>query len=426
MKNMEKNSARTKKNRGSCTLEALIALTAFVISVLSVILFSNVVRAEKCVQLALDKTAEEISEGCYAASLVCDRIHDGINSARKDSDPGTDALLGGADAFLSMARGSFESADIGTVASALFSGTLEALAAGDSSVGEAFYTSLSQYGDTPAAAVAGIAGMLLCDEISEFSANVSASFLCRLIMPKYLGGDGSTDTLEKLGIRGGVSGIDFSNSEVLPDGRGVKLVAVYPVSLFPWKGSLSEIRLTSVSYTLSWCEAGDYESEPRSVWSYDNFRRGKLFVASVKKQYPSMAVKAGYGFDLYNASSGEFTSVVSMNVFAKDYSSCSAADRKKAEAGDFTLTEKGIVSELKSDAVKLKKSVAAIRGAPFELESGERCVCGREGGLRLIVIVPEECSIFEKELESAAQKVQSSTDVRVVFRKKGKALKLND
>lgn len=417
---------KNEKNTGSCTLEALIALTVFLVSVVTVIMFSNAVRAEKSVQLALDRTAEEISADCYTASLICDRIHEGIAKKAKDSDSETGLLLGAADGLLSMTRGSYESSDIGSVAGSLLSGTLESLASGDGSVDEAFFTSLEQFGDSPAGACAGIAGMLLCDKISEESSHLLAVTLCNWIMPKYLCSAFGSTGLEKLGIEGGFNGIDFSDSEVLPDGNGIKLIAVYTVSLFPGNTDILSVKLTSVSYTLSWCRQGEYELESKSFWSYDNFRRGKLIKASVKKQYPTLSVKSGYGFDLYNASSGEFTLVVSMNLFSSDYSDCSATDRKNADVGDFSLKKSGIIKELKSDSNDLKKSVESANGKTVLMENGGNFVCGTAASYRLYVVIPEECSAFDSVLSEVSESIETSTGVKVVFKGKGKALGNDD
>ena len=52
-------------------------------------------------------------------------------------------------------------------------------------------------------------------------------------MPRYMGGDtaAANKMLEAAGVEGGMKNIDFSQSQLLTDGRSIKLVAMYKLDV---------------------------------------------------------------------------------------------------------------------------------------------------------------------------------------------------
>ncbi len=396
---------------GSYTVEASIAVCIFVIVLCTVFSLCNVIETQHEIQLALDNTALEVSSDLRAASVITEKIRDEISSVDTSDKSETEKImLEAVKSLFSLGLGSAESSTADEVGNTLLSGMFDSLLDGGS-IGQAWFDSLGQYGDSPLCAYAAIFGLLISEDASEYLGHAAAVPVCRAFLPKYVC-DGDADAyLEKRGVKNGLEGIDFSMSSVLPDGNAVSLCAAYeitPVSYLPFS-----VKIVQSSYTESWADAAAGSTRSISIWEYGNLRRGKAIVDMQKKKYPSMAVKSGYGFDLYDRTAEEYISVISLNPFSSSYSTFTdPGDGKKTDASCYSLNTNGIYREILSDANALKRS-ASKAALSFVTENGKTYTAGSRRNMKLRVIMPEDAASFATGLEKLALDAEKKSGVKI-------------
>lgn len=420
-------STERQKENGSFTVEAACALLGFILAIGLIYSLVQAVLAQRAVQLALDRTALEISEYCYPAAAVGDALADGLNQKAEEKEKNgekTSLLLKAAQGLLSLSRGSDSDVySASEVTENLYRQILSGAVSGDAaSLTDIFRGALSAYGDTPQKAVAAMAAGIGKYEVSGLLAHAVAVPLCEMMVPDNLPTDDADAYLKRLGVVDGTSGLDYSLSRVLPDGNEILLCAVYEIQVcgdvFPWK-----IKVVQTASTGSWCTAGTKAAS--SVWKLGNFARGKKLVSLAKEASPGQGVKAGLGFDLYDTGTNTVTSVVSVNLFTSAYSQRkSGTDAGSGDASEYSLTAKKVKSSLKSSVNALQKGVNKRKnGESIAMQNGGETAFRKEGlSLCLRVIIPEEASVFDAELREIAAAVEKDTGVSIVFERKDKAL----
>ena len=422
---------------GQYSVEAALTLFPFVLAFLSILLLVSAVRTETAVRFALDQTAKEISQYCYLAGKAKQLSGYGSKDAgTSEGEKEAEELLSAFSEFSSMfGRGK----DIPSSGADLLSDVLDALGNAEGnylsvvSSAENLSKKLSAVADDPGPALSAVAGALFRTGIADAAGRAAAIPLCRMIMPKYLtGSGGAADAdaeLRRMGVEGGLDGLDFGLSSILTDGRSVNLVAFYRIKLFDAGFFKGEIRVSQTASTAAWLpdlpEDPEAEKDDGSVWRLDNFTRGKFFVAEIKSENPSDAIKGGKGIDLYDLATSVFTSVISLNSFGATYSDFTPPpEGKSADAENYRLKEGEITKGISKAATKLKKSISALKkGDLLEREIGGKIGPDLKGyTARVTVIFPEEAKIYSDLIESAAEKAGKKTGTTVMVEYRYKAL----
>lgn len=84
-----------KRQRGSITIEATIALTAYIFVIISILSFINICRAQMVVSLAVDATAKEMSEYSYFYGISgLESLADTLKNASGKAEDTTNQLIG--------------------------------------------------------------------------------------------------------------------------------------------------------------------------------------------------------------------------------------------------------------------------------------------------------------------------------------------
>lgn len=203
--------------------------------------------------------------------------------------------------------------------------------------------------------------------LSEDSGS-SAEELCRAVFLGYLG-----DTAEKAGAED----LDMSDSALLEDGHTVDLVLEYRIRA----GGMLTLNIRQRAVTRAW------NSGSGSIWKKNNFVRGKYFVNMMKKEHRDMALKGGYGADLYDAHSGTVGEVYSLNIFSGSY-----YDKLSGSCAD----------QIMQYCADMVSDVGKISGKEMELEKGGK-ISVHPAYNDVILILP-----LEAQTDAAAQEILNS------------------
>lgn len=233
---------KAESENGAIAIEAVIGITFFMIAVLSIMCLSLAVRVQANMQYALDQTAKEISGYFYLvdkmgiASILCGTTNDADAKNIKN----VDELIGNVVKFSGEAESEYNMIVDGN--SGDMQETLERLASSESQANlteikqtiTALKTNLTQ---AKSAGImkqaASVLSAFVKGAVNKYVTKYVGSFACRLVISKYLGdeGDNAADNyLKAVGIENGLDEIDFTESEILADGRSVKIVAVYTIN----------------------------------------------------------------------------------------------------------------------------------------------------------------------------------------------------
>ena len=272
-----------KNEKGAIAIEAIIALTLFMTSVLAIMFISLVVRVQSNMQYALQQTAKEISGYYY--------MFDKLGLASLSSVSGNDKTQAGMKKvngeighIVDFAQATEESINDATSVNLADGVSVEELdnlisnGCNDATVlkekADAIVADVEALTSEEGNASGQIQAILTVFGKSMISKSISkfiAPFVCRTIMPKYLAGSTSAanDMLESVGIENGVKGLDFTQSELLRDGRSIKLVVVYELDMEKMTLGVvkGKARFRQVASTAAWVngQASD-EDSIKSIW----------------------------------------------------------------------------------------------------------------------------------------------------------------
>ncbi len=222
---------------GSISIDALLGITMFTIAILAIMMISMLARVQSTMQYALSQTAKEVSGYFYmldktgVTKLISGTDTEAAKEKVKDIDDTIGYVLEFSTNTNNLKDEAFkiaEDAQNGNI-------SLEEIKNVGNNVEEAKKTadkllsSVDKITDDPVKQIKNILSVFAKSMANRAVGKYVAPWVCETIMPRYLGGNrNSTDEmLKSMGIEKGLDGIDFSNSELLSDGRSIKLVAVY-------------------------------------------------------------------------------------------------------------------------------------------------------------------------------------------------------
>lgn len=252
---------KTKNERGALAIEAVIALTFFLVSLIALLFFTLMLRAQSSIQYALGQTAKEISGYYYlldkAGITALTTMPD--SEKVKDIDKTIGYVIDFSDDAVDMTKGLNETdlfkdnnlslKDLQKLAD---SKDFDNLAKSAQNIGK----SLENLGKDPKSQITGILSVFAKTMANKVMSTAVAPYVCRAIMPRYLAGDtkSSNEMLEEIGISGGVQAIDFSQTRLLTDGRSIVIVAMYKMdaSKFTFGIVNHEFTVKQVAATAAW------------------------------------------------------------------------------------------------------------------------------------------------------------------------------
>ena len=249
-----------KNNNGAFSIDAILGLTFFMLAILALMFVSMIIRVQSTMQYALGQTAKEISGYYYLMDKFgLASITSGQNTAGTDKNiSDLNSTIGSIVDFTSDLDNSAKSIDldkdlISNLQQCANETDLNRLKEDAQKLG----SNLKTYTEKGTAidqlkAVIQVFGKSLINR--GFSYYV-APLVCEALMPKYLSSDGDLNAFyEKTGIN--PDSIDFTDSQLLLDGRSIKLVVEYDVDTSKLTFGMinSNLHFRQVATTAAWIQ----------------------------------------------------------------------------------------------------------------------------------------------------------------------------
>lgn len=157
---------------------------------------------------------------------------------------------------------------------------------------------------------------------------------------------------------------------------------------------------------------GKKDQTETSIWQEMPLKRGRKFLADRRSSGRGQAIVPGKGFDLYHGNTLE--EAISLNLFSPSY-----ASGQGLEAAGYQIREESLERTLTRYAKKLASDQK--KHDQLETEGGKRVYTANKD-LLLLVILPEEAVYFKADLQAMAQRISQQTGVRIQFAFQEKAL----
>lgn len=256
--------------------------------------------------------------------------------------------------------------------------------------------------------------------------------VAKLLTKENFARDNVDEWLKKQGIEKGYEGLDFRDTQVLMDGKTIVVAVQYDLKVqgFSFLDKTIHHRVAACTYGLlptdSALKAARQKQTESTIWQETNFVRGRYFAEKVRSaaEY-GVPVKTGQGIDLYDAATGTYVEVESINLFLPTYATSPTGELSAGmEATDFSpkkeAVEKamfGYTKGLSKDITKLGKEVTLADGSTVKTVPGKKKI--------LILIVPEEVEQNRQMtalLSSLSKQAMEKNGVSVEVRYEQKAL----
>lgn len=343
---------KTRRELGSVTIEATIALTMFMFAFLGITSLSTLVRAESKVQYALNQTAKELSQYMYI-------FYRADNTG--DTTKPVDDLIRETGEFTNMIKNaskdiepSGESFSKDQVTADLLN-TINDVKDDAQSILETGKSLANRYksvAENPTEVLNAIYSIIKGEVKNIVRSKVIAPVVANILMPKYLetGEKSADEFLEDMGVTNGMSGLNFSLSSIMEDGRTINLTVVYTVDYkIPLIGDRQFVFKQTAS-TAAWSKETKLTEIKSSIWDKPPLKRGKEIVENIKKENAALAVNTNktYGFDLYDKNTNTFTQIISINTQDPSYV-------LNSEGNGISLNEANFKKQIKKEASSLNE-----------------------------------------------------------------------
>lgn len=238
-----------KKQQGSLTVEAAIVLVIFIFGYASIVSMTNFIRAQMIIQYSISQAAREISSYCYLVSKTgimddSKRIHTEAGEFKKSTDNVIDTVVKLYDAvdqgsahITNSVQEIPENQDLVSVMGAL-QNTADVTQEEFQNMVTAANTMADageEYFSDPKAILKGLGALAKDETLSRAKSYVIATPISKALVKRQIdlyGRDGQgRDILEKLGVVGGLSGLNFMGSTLFNDGKTVTVQVSYTMKV---------------------------------------------------------------------------------------------------------------------------------------------------------------------------------------------------
>lgn len=401
---------------GYFTVEATLMLPLFMFAFLLIANLATVAKVESITQYAIDQVAKEISQYCYVAERAglaqetsgdFESIDSSVQAVMDFTSAVSDAKAGAEDEA-SKAVDNAISGDVEAVLDNL-SGIEDNVNSVTAAAGE-LSEKLGPVLDDPKGVIVTLAPLMAKQAGKAIVGRVIAQPLCKTLSKKYIGKDADA-CLRRLGVVDGIDGLNFKMSNFLADDRSINVVVVYQIKLNGFGVFDKTLVIKQTASTAAWVKAASLEevAESQSTWEKPSLDRGKEFTQKIKDENPDKGVKAGAGYDLYDQKKNTFTSVRTIDVYAKSYSDYT-------DDGGYTLKENAIKNTLLNSAKQLDKSVQKTGDFITMADGTKKQVTAddiKNRNMVLLVVVPEKANADAKTLNKIAKEIEKDTGVKV-------------
>lgn len=248
-----------RNEHGALAIEAIFGITIFLITILSIMFLTLIIRLQANMQYALGQTAKEISGYYYLLDKV------GIAAATAGGSGADVSEINKTIGYVLDFSDSASNVANGVNDSGILDGSIDYESLKKIPLDE--IATLHETADNigaqlelleadPKGQITAVLSVFAKTMLNKGLSYYVAPMVCRAIMPRYLGGnkESTNKMLASVGIEGGINAIDFSGSQLLTDNRSIKLVAAYEVDLADFTFGLVHKTLVfrQVASTAAW------------------------------------------------------------------------------------------------------------------------------------------------------------------------------
>ena len=237
---------------------------------------------------------------------------------------------------------------------------------------------------------------------------MSQSMLCEMQFLKEFNVNNPNEWLSKRGVKSGVLGLNFLESNIDFNNNEVNVIVNYYLDLNTFNLFEKGILIKQCAATSLWSEKGDNNlvKKSYSIWDLKPIERGKKFVELSKNQLGGQAVASGQGIDLYYKEENAIAEVHSLNIFDASYS-----DNGVANFDNLNKQIYEYATEMLIDTNESKRLL--------DMEDGSRVNFSRNVEKRLIIIMPQEAQEnenFNYALNEIGNSIDNDMDIKVVVK----------
>lgn len=231
-----------KKERGAFAVDAILGITLFLLSILSIMCVSIIIKIEAAMQYAVDQTAKELSSYYYLLDKIgVADITSGANSTDvNEKVKNSNQLISNVFDFATTTETTLDDIKDYKDVNWLDAGEIENALNTSQDDYNALKSSATEIGNTLKAIKDDGAGSQLKAILNVYARTMGnkalsyfvTPYLCRAIMPKYISGDTDSTNkyLESIGIEGGLDQMSFIYSSMLQDGRTINVDVIYKLN----------------------------------------------------------------------------------------------------------------------------------------------------------------------------------------------------
>ncbi len=405
-------SRELKKENGSVTIEATIALTAFMFAIVTILTIVNICVVQARISYGLNTTAKEISQYSYLYSLT------GLNKIQSDIyDEGVEGTKDISKMLSDINEVYTEIENLGQEAQQPPNDINGVLSKWDSVIesvqgiegaGSSLYDTISDIAKDPKNLMFGIAKLALSKGFDLVKSRLIAAPLTKVMMKRHLvstkGGDVES-YLKSLGVIPAANGsyldgLDFTKSSLFPEGSGViRLNVSYDVKVIELLPIDFSFHFNQTAVTHGW-PAGEqsfqsgstFHQKNKTLWTKTtveeraSFIRHELIDEMVKGQ--GYAKTSGLtDVQLYNKDKKEFVMIASMNPL------WSAPDDDPRTLDD--LSDAALKDSIERLCGKMTSTTSRVDRVTLQGVNGGTVNCS-DASDKLVLVIPEDKGLKEK------------------------------
>lgn len=407
----KRQQERKTRSKGSITVEASIALVAFIFFMISIISLINICRVQTKVGNALHLAALDISHysylyevtGLYDMDVAIQKAGDGASETLAEKAKKADALVANTETLLSILESDKETAQnivngqvdptegIEQIQDAMGDAqlTLQEMNANFNQVAE----EARGIAENPILFVKTLAQCGIGEGFNQLK-NYMAGALAKALIQDHIEAEGTIADadayLEELGIVDGLDGMHFGASQIYTgdDHADINLVVMYEVKVFPLLSD-STMSFAQSASTRAWLmgdadkvtatETKTEEATEDTIWDNPNFPRyeeaADLVADELDDSGTYIKSKSNQCFG-YDEGSNTLYDGNSLDVFANSY-----------RTADGSMNLSTVKSKVRAH---LNRSNVKLLG--FTTEDGEKYTLPDEINLDYVLYVPENTS----------------------------------
>ena len=434
---MKEHFYKKENENGAVTIEATIALSAFLFMFMMIYSIITIARAQAHIQIAINNTAKEISQYSYLYGLSgLDSSLAGFQAKADETKVQVDSTVNKVDSLASHIGTCFDSLQtlVGDTKTTIQSGDISQISSSFGTISED-YDKLKENGavveadvdelkadieamaEDPQALLFGMARLVGSEALEVGKSRLIAEPITRALIKKHLKryeGDTAENFCKSVGIvPDGTSyfdGIDFSNSTLFPYGsEEITIVANYKVKLLQLLPVDVELEITQSAITKGWlhgdCGASESPESARvtaltkdggSIWNTATLDERVSLIRSMgvddlvsDETHSFERISGETHIHAYEASSNTFVMIASANaLYGLD--SLDAVDKSQVKEN-----LEGLIAQMNSTTDNRQ----VIKTKEIDDTTGNLVVkennCSGDKNKKVILVIPQDVGLKE-------------------------------